>query len=78
MTGSILAALAASLLSLFFSYIPGLKDWYSPLDPYAKRLKMLAQVVAVPLGTFSFACAGLTDNFSVKVTCYTHSAWVFD
>ena len=75
MTGSTLAALAASLLSLLFSYIPGFKTWYSPLDPYAKRLIMLALVVAVSLGAFSFACAGLADVFSVKVTCDSFVAW---
>ncbi len=75
MTGSTLAALAASLLSLLFSYIPGFKTWYNPLDPYAKRLIMLALVVAVALGAFSFACAGLADDFSVKVTCDSFGAW---
>ncbi len=66
MTGSTLAALAASLLSLLFSYIPGFKTWYTPKDPYPKRLIMLALVVVVALGAFSFACAGLADDFSVK------------
>ena len=37
MTGSTLAALAASLLSLLFSYIPGFQTWYSPLELYTKR-----------------------------------------
>ena len=72
MTGS---TLAASLLSLLFSYIPGFKTWYSPLDPYAKRLIMLAFVVAVAIGTFSFTCAGLADDFRVKVTCDAFGAW---
>jgi len=75
MTGSTLAALAASLLSLLFSYIPGFKDWYSPKDPYLKRLIMLALVVVAAMGAFSFACAGLADDFSVKVSCDAFGAW---
>jgi len=84
MTGSTLAALAASLLSLLFSYIPGFKTWYSPKDPYLKRLIMLALVVVVAMGAFSLACvvdprmhafAGLADDFSVKVSCDAFGAW---
>ena len=75
MTGSTLAALAASLLSLLFSYVPGFKTWYSPKDPYLKRLIMLALVIVVAMGAFSFACAGLADDFSVKVSCDAFGAW---
>ena len=84
MTGSTLAALAASLLSLLFSYVPGFKNWYSPKDPYLKRLIMLALVVVAAMGAFSLACvvgprmhafAGLADDFSVKVSCDAFGAW---
>jgi hypothetical protein len=84
MTGSTLAALAASLLSLLFSYVPGSKTWYSPKDPYLKRLIMLALVIAAAMGAFSLACvvgprmhafAGLADDFSVKVSCDAFGAW---
>jgi len=75
MTGSTLAALAASLLSLLFSYVPGFKTWYSPKDPYLKRLIMLALVIVAAMGAFSFACAGLADDFSVKVSCDAFGAW---
>ncbi|MFC2055399.1 hypothetical protein ACFLV7_14050 [Chloroflexota bacterium] len=59
MTGSTLATLVASLLSLLFSYVPGFKDCYTPKDPYLKRLIMLALVIVAAMGAFSFACAGL-------------------
>jgi hypothetical protein len=75
MTGSTLAALAASLLSLLFSYVPGFKTWYAPKDPYLKRLIMLALVIAAAMGAFSFACAGLADDFCVKVSCDAFGAW---
>ena len=75
MTGSTLAALAASLLSLLFSYVPGFKTWYSPKDPYFKRLIMLSLVIVAAMGAFSFACAGLADDFSVKVSCDAFGAW---
>ena len=72
MTGS---TLPASLLSLLFSYVPGFKDWYAPKDPYLKRLIMLALVIVAAMGAFSFACAGLADDFSVKVSCDALGAW---
>ena len=46
-----------------------------PKDPYFKRLIMLALVVVVAMGAFSFACAGLADDFSVKVSCDAFGAW---
>lgn len=58
MTPEQLAALAGTLLSLAFSYIPGLAPWFDELEPTRKRLIMavlLAVVAAIALG---MSCVG--------------------
>lgn len=53
-----LAALAGVVLSLVFSYIPGLKDWYDALTPTPKRGVMLLALLAVALGALAYQCRG--------------------
>jgi hypothetical protein len=36
---------------------------------------MLALVVIAALGAFSFACAGLADDFAIKISCNAFGAW---
>ena len=50
---------AGILLSLLFSYIPGLSDWYATLDKTRKQLVMLAALLSVTGGTFGLVCAKL-------------------
>ncbi len=68
MTGSTLAALAASLLSLLFSYIPGFKTWYSPKDPYLKRLIMLALVIVAAMGASAMWCTWRGEGLYVRIS----------
>jgi hypothetical protein len=56
-TPEILASAAGILLSLAFSYIPGLSTWYAAKDPTIKRLIMLAALVVVAAGVFGLSCA---------------------
>jgi len=65
MTAEQLAAIAGVVLSLAFSYIPGLSDWYTPLDPVKKSLIMAGVLVAVAIAVFALACG----NLVVYVTC---------
>ena len=58
MTAEELAALAAAVLSLFFSYIPGLSDWYGKLGSEVKRLIMAGLLIVVAAAVFGLACAG--------------------
>jgi hypothetical protein len=59
MTAEDLSAAAGVLLSLGFSYIPGLNQRYSSLEPAARRLVMLGLLILVTLGTFGLSCLGL-------------------
>lgn len=56
MSPETLSSSAAILLSLAFSYIPGLAPRYDALDPTLKRLIMLACLLAVSLASFGLAC----------------------
>jgi hypothetical protein len=54
-----LAAVAGVVLSLLFSYVPGLRDWFDALAGDYKRLIMLVLLGAVALATFGLSCAGV-------------------
>ena len=67
MTTETLTLLAGTILSLGFSYIPGLSDWYRRLGETPdgegdggtrKRLVMLALLVLSAAGGFALACSG--------------------
>ena len=65
MTPETLAALAGLLISLAYSYIPGLSDWYSAQSGQYKRLLMLASLAVAALVVFGAACLGIDGT----VTC---------
>ena len=69
MTAELLSASAGVVLSLAFSYIPGLEAWYGKLDPNFKRLVMLALLFVVGLGALGLACSGFGANFGVELAC---------
>lgn len=70
MTPELLSAVAGVLLSLAFSYIPGLNTKYAALSDEWKKLTMLGLLLVVAAGTFGLACAGLlTDLFGMTITC---------
>lgn len=71
MTAELLSAIAGILLSLAFSYIPGISDWFDQLDPTRKRLVMASLLFVTALGTFGLSCAGLIDATS----CTQAGAW---
>jgi hypothetical protein len=68
MSAEQLAAIAGVLLSLLFSYVPGLSDWYGALDPTKKRLVMAALLLVVAVGVFAASCGQFVAGV-VGVTC---------
>jgi len=58
MTGQQLAVVAGIVLSLLFSYVPGLQAWYSAKDSQTKSLIMLGAVLLVAAGALGVSCAG--------------------
>lgn len=64
----LLANIAGAVLSLAFSYIPGLKDWYDPLDANKKRGIMALALLAVTGAVFGLSCATWVD-LGWNITC---------
>lgn len=64
-----LSLIAGAVLSLLFSYVPGLSDWFDKLDGVYKRLVMALLLLAVSLGIVGLACAGLAADFGLVTTC---------
>jgi len=70
MTPEILAGAVAVLLSLAFSYIPGLNAWYAALGKEVKQLIMLLLMVVVAGVSYGLACAGwLADLTGIVMAC---------
>lgn len=65
MDATVLSGLAGAVLSLVFSYLPGLSDKWEPLEPTQKRLIMGLLLVLVAGVAFGLGCA----NISSSVTC---------
>ena len=72
MTPEMLAGVAGIILSLIFSYVPGLNAKFALLDGIYKRLVMLGLIFLVALGVFGLSCAGLFNY----VTCDQGGAWL--
>ena len=59
MSSEQLAAIAGIVLSLAFSYIPGLSNWYGALESTQKRLVMAMLLLVVAVGVFAGSCGNL-------------------
>jgi len=86
MTPQSISTAAAIVLSLLFSYVPGLSNWYGTQDPVHKRLIMLGLLVAVAAGSFAlfssifnylpFRLNGSPFNLSTEMTTSLYLAYV--
>ncbi len=68
-----LSALAGMLLSLGFSYLPGLSSRFARLSPTQKRLVMLGLLFACTLGIFGLSC--LRPELTPGLSCREGDAW---
>ena len=57
MTSELLASIAGIVLSLLFSYLPGLSGKFAKLDGGKKRMIMAGLILAVAGGAFGLSCA---------------------
>ncbi len=64
-----LAMIAGAVLSLAFSYVPGLSGKYEQLAAEYKRLIMLALVVLVAGAIYGLSCAGVINKLGLAVAC---------
>ena len=69
MTAALLSSIAGVVVSLLFSYIPGLDIWYGGLAETVKKLLMLAVLVVVSGVLFGLNCAGLFVRYIPAVSC---------
>jgi hypothetical protein len=69
MTATELSFVAGALLSLAFSYVPGLNSKFAALEPEKKRLVMLGLLALVSLVVFGLGCAGFAADLGLSVTC---------
>jgi hypothetical protein len=69
MSAETLAMAAGIILTLSFSYVPGLNTQFACLSPEYKRLIMLGLLILVSAGALGVACAGLGEVFGVTLTC---------
>lgn len=60
-TPELLSALAGIVLSLLFSYVPGLKDWFEKQEPDYKRLIMLGVLGVTAGGIYAASCYELWE-----------------
>lgn len=64
MTSESLSAISGVLLSLAFSYVPGLSDWFDAKTPTVKRLIMAVLLLAVAGAALGLSCANIIENVS--------------
>jgi hypothetical protein len=69
MTSENLSAICGVLLSLVFSYVPGLNARWNELAAEIKRLAMLILLVLVTGSVFGLACSGWGAEFGVTIDC---------
>ncbi len=69
MTAETLTAIAGAILSLAFSYLPGLSRWYEALDGTAKRLLMLTLLTLTAGGMYALACTPYAGLLQIPVAC---------
>ena len=65
MTSGKIAAAAGIVLSLLFSYVPGVSKWYNGLGKIEKQGTMGVALIAATAALFGLSCAGFLD----AVTC---------
>ena len=59
LTADTLSAFAGILLSLVFSYVPKVKDWFTKQSGTTKRLILLASLAVIAAGALALNCNGL-------------------
>lgn len=69
MSSEVLVSVTGVVLSLLFSYVPGLAGWYNQLDGQRKRLVMLFMLAVVALGMYALTCVGLGEQYGISLTC---------
>jgi hypothetical protein len=62
MTAESLSALVGVVLSLVFSYVPGVKDWFEGLQSGSKQALMGLFLIGASVAVYALACAGVYEG----------------
>jgi hypothetical protein len=68
LTAATISAVAGIVLSLAFSYVPGLSHWFDAQTGTTKRLVVLASLVVVTAGALAIGCTGILPSSTVCTT----------
>ena len=77
LTPESLTMLAGAVLSLLFSYVPGLSDWYGALEATYKRLIMAGLLLVTTGAVFGLACAGILSGIACDQPGLINVVWTF-
>jgi hypothetical protein len=69
MTPELLASIAAAVLSLLASYLPGFSAWFDKFNPDQKRLLMLGLLCLATALSYAAACSGVGGFIGITITC---------
>ena len=69
MSAETLSLITGTLLSLLFSYVPEIHDWFSNFEPTRKRLIMLGLLLLVSGSIYGFSCMGWALEWGVTIAC---------
>lgn len=61
-SSELIVSIAGIVLSLLFSYIPGLRTWYAALVTETKQLIMLGLLIVVTGAIYALGCYGVIDT----------------
>lgn len=61
MDAELLASVFSVALSLLFSYVPGIKEVYDPLEKRWKQMIMGIGIIVVSVGAFALSCGSIVD-----------------
>jgi hypothetical protein len=69
MTAESLSLAAGTTPSLLFSYIPGVKAWFTGFTPEIKRLIMLVLLVGSAGVVYGLSCLGWAAEWGITLVC---------
>jgi hypothetical protein len=69
MSAETLSLAAGALLSLAFSYVPGLSGSFELLEPTHKRLVLLGLLLLIAAMVQGMACLGWAAAWGISLTC---------
>jgi len=69
MTSDSLILISGAVLSLLFSYFPGLNTWFAAKSSDVKRLIMAGVLLVVSAAIFGLSCAGYGSDIGITLDC---------